>query len=1432
MSASDLITGNIINSSDPGVVRLEAVCRVDVDHEKKEAYKVSGAGNYGYTLQTNLDNIVEVTEKRKEYTWPNHKSIYDTWFAVRFTLETTELSVVLNTANKLYASVIELKPSRAILFSSKHKAKNSLGIVLRNLEKAGLKLSDIELYIYGSDLALQKSVHIESDSVEDLLEMIDICRREKDTSGLNSKKKNSTVKDVDNNTELARDKTKTDSYRHENDYTKLKEISKQCTVVQHGILPVHLHDEDTVAHIEDKLKKAVIHSDIAFWGDLDFSRDDLEILKERLVELIKTGMTLVQLFRHYSYSLVNYAVFTSKYYYNGDFWGMISDGIGAKKPNPQEQTHIRNIILTTFDKCHLDYSVAFDSSRKYVDSVLYQVGTPPISNFGDLFYLFKYGMMANAEPQILVDEITSSAFNVHKPLLHFLEKTPEERTINFILDVQDTYLSATQADDLSGKYSEAYSDWYELDKEKASYRNKKDEERVEVRPYFTFDSGKMGLCIVLPRQNMVEEWVEGAKWDVLGTDGFHVTKECYVQGVEAKRFTEQIIVPVRPCESYTLIFEYDDGFEQHPTKYELKGIGRNEYLYFGPNGRRIIQNHLRVPYGIMVCPADTVIEANNIERDLLFYPTITSDYRVEQIIPTDIDAEYVLRVENDEVVFQMKPQIDVKLDGKKLFSCENIDSEIPIFVEIPKLEIGFQGFTTADGIELRTGRISLVVDDLSVEESTSIDISGGFEDEDYGIKTVRIYQFNRFLKQVRFCILPEFETNYDSELRWPEGNLKTGIAKMTINKIAGWEMIFTNASTQDLVDKYVVSVPYSEGVLNGSIVSKLESLHVNVDFKLPICAYKAELVSEKTISERCDLEDFLEGKVWASVSFYGEYRDYEYTAELVSINGIRQKKQLRLSNNGTINFDLTVFRDTIQAEPLPVKIRVSNNETEEKLDIILIEEVSKFSRRPGYKIKSKVLGIWDEDIAGDVIIERYGSNNYSQKLYYEDSNIDEKGWRVFELNENQALTTGYYRVVRESSLDNLFLFDDEFAITLDKDQFFVSSKTRKEPVSSFKIWLEQIICEILKNKSISKIDALKQSESYMCSSSLHSLADLEVDGESILNLVILGQMLEAKISNKHKNIICELMSVISRDVLSNQDRYRIIAELVNLKASDNVFRLCLENYALMLFEYPYDEKKMDIREIISGVKVASSRLALLMLMRLDSTIRDTLGNATFRDIIGQETIMEMLQSSGSEERRIEDKKHFLKEDGWSKVHIRITKEISGENRFYEMIDKERSRNDRIFLDKSKIPEDGIYLNGTRYTDLFVNWYIRNHPGGGSLNPYLDQGMRNSYERFKNNVFTKLQSLKYIAGFGKYLVEYDAVLKSRASGESVQFSLPNYFYFVALAAFITRIDAPGECRAIKDEANKYMIDSFRFAPLIAERDIIMASLFLFLRKKEG
>ena len=65
------------------------------------------------------------------------------------------------------------------------------------------------------------------------------------------------------------------------------------------------------------------------------------------------------------------------------------------------------------------------------------------------------------------------------------------------------------------------------------------------------------------------------------------------------------------------------------------------------------------------------------------------------------------------------------------------------------------------------------------------------------------------------------------------------------------------------------------------------------------------------------------------------------------------------------------------------------------------------------------------------------------------------------------------------------------------------------------------------------------------------------------------------------------------------------------------------------------------------------------------------------------------------------------------------------------------RTGRVHLDKNKIPEIGTYFAGTRYIDLFVNWYIRNHMGDTNNDSDLRKRMQLQFESFESKVWNKI-----------------------------------------------------------------------------------------------
>ena len=71
-------------------------------------------------------------------------------------------------------------------------------------------------------------------------------------------------------------------------------------------------------------------------------------------------------------------------------------------------------------------------------------------------------------------------------------------------------------------------------------------------------------------------------------------------------------------------------------------------------------------------------------------------------------------------------------------------------------------------------------------------------------------------------------------------------------------------------------------------------------------------------------------------------------------------------------------------------------------------------------------------------------------------------------------------------------------------------------------------------------------------------AKFGLSDNDIINLVLLGNILECKITKAHKTIVTETMAMVSELILTNEDRFRIIERLVEMKASDIVFNLCKE----------------------------------------------------------------------------------------------------------------------------------------------------------------------------------------------------------------------------------------------------------------------------------
>ncbi len=170
----DIITGELIEG-DPIVYRLENVGRIlSSDPDKKEIYDSTTDG-YGYLKEETLQKIVEITADRRDYVWQGSKSTR-VYFRIFIRLFTSDKALIVNLVNRLYASVISVNGNEIRLQSCYMCAKHVVGRLFRDLEKAGVKFSNLRVNFYDVQFGLIGSKVVDSQRITEALELIDGAR--------------------------------------------------------------------------------------------------------------------------------------------------------------------------------------------------------------------------------------------------------------------------------------------------------------------------------------------------------------------------------------------------------------------------------------------------------------------------------------------------------------------------------------------------------------------------------------------------------------------------------------------------------------------------------------------------------------------------------------------------------------------------------------------------------------------------------------------------------------------------------------------------------------------------------------------------------------------------------------------------------------------------------------------------------------------------------------------------------------------------------------------------------------------------------------------------------------------------------------------------------------------------------------------------------
>ena len=324
-----------------------------------------------------------------------------------------------------------------------------------------------------------------------------------------------------------------------------------------------------------------------FWGDLDLSLDEYEVIRDRLSVLLEnTTMNIDLVCRSYPIAVTTFMVFFVRYKYNVNFWGALSEELGIFIPDYMHSI-FGNCTKRMFIKHDMDYSDVKDDVHTIMAPIMYEACLPPESSLNDLFYVLSYDTFKVFDPQIIIDElIEMRSYSIRKPLYRFLSRFREDRAVEFLLEIRDAMLTGENVDSTSNRYVYNYLEWKKSEKNNETTSIRKNQE-YQTKPYLFFDNGNKGLCICLPRTIMSNEWIEEVAWIIENKSGYSRTVYCNVLGDEGRRFTEYAMIPVPPSKSYSVRIEDAEGLDDKESRlWEVDGID-DKILYFNSNGRQI-----------------------------------------------------------------------------------------------------------------------------------------------------------------------------------------------------------------------------------------------------------------------------------------------------------------------------------------------------------------------------------------------------------------------------------------------------------------------------------------------------------------------------------------------------------------------------------------------------------------------------------------------------------------------------------------------------------------------------------------------------------------------------------------------------------------------------------------------------------------------------
>lgn len=1186
--------------------------------------------------------------------------------------------------------------------------------------------------------------------------------------------------------------------------------------------------------IENSIKNEI--QECEFWGDLDLTYDELEIMKDCFRSLIlKDGVTISNLCNNYPHSVTTFMVFFVRYKYDINFWRALGDEMGIEI-SINQHSEIGACAREMFEKYKMDISDTKDEPRQIIAPIIFEACLPPESSLNDLFYIMNYDVHKVFDPQLIIDElIEMRSYKIRKPMYRFLSRFKDDRAVDFVLEVRDAMISSEQHSTYHSRFSTNYTEWKEQEKSKAVVAKRKNQE-YQTRPYLFFDNGNKGLCVLLPRTIIVTEWIEEVTWYIHGSNGFVKTVACRVIGDEGRRYTDTVTVAVSPAEKYIIRLEDTERLDKQSIgEWEINGISDKRILYFNANGRQVNPNFLLVPYGIMIFPREVqILKSNSVDISEQYYPTNLSDYRVLSITPMGSEANLAYGDSVSSHYLISRPHIEMFLDGDTLFG---MDISTNVFTQIPVLHITAEEGVQTAGIEIHiSGIVSPVKLNPGEDNVFELKRIARKEMDQYGTYSVRLYQTGRFLKQVEFNYVPRIKTDYTPFIGWPNTKHK-GKKTYRFSVIEDWEMEFEGCIVTHDEKNYSVEVPSSVASIPVVLKSLQDSFIFKCEMNLPVRPFEAEIIDGEgneieNVTDRVykiGVDSLLENDKWVMFRAFGRYKNESFCMRLKTANGIEQTEWIHLTQHGAGNINLSIFNDTIRNCPLPAEIEVMCNDKDNLTSPILsISEklVMEFPIRYQIGEKNSIIILNIADDGKDIDVVRFGFDRKDVHIPYSNSLIGKSG-KVRGYIYPGMLREGIY-VISGSKKQSAFEFEDE-TVELVHGNNVIFVNTNEKEAESVQAWLDQLIMDCLRTGSNKDLIGTKTFQALNVTHDLDDIKKAPLDDEDIEKLVALAFFAKDKIVKTKKEQIKQCMRLLSSKVLQRGNRYRIIELLVDLDVPQEVFDISLAEYSLCLF---YSDS-VKVRKLASRVERNSVELSMLLMMSANGSIRDCILREKYRDLIGKDAIRKLLSVPGENnlETIAKEQKGFLHEVKGNSVKINLSDEIAGnEEAIQGMIVWDRKY---PMLDIKKKPEYGVYFARIKYVDQYVNWYKNTHDKNGNMNPEKRILMADAIKKYANVIEKAFVSLaKNDSQLSQVSSQYAKTLRARCKSNGASFSYSRFFYLQGLAAFLAKLPMN---RADLDDMRiigiHFMEVAFIVAPRLSLRDVLMAETYRYLKRKE-